>query len=94
LQGSTFTRLLLSVFGTDLPENVYLRFQDVAKSIPSTDTSLASERVRGFRIWCRCLRVVSVATREVSCWSTFLLRERGDISTAMCPPAKVSQHDG
>src|SRR5262249_10252541 len=40
LQGRTYTRLLLSVFGTDLPENVYLRLQDVAKSIPSTDTSL------------------------------------------------------
>lgn len=61
LQGRIFTRLLLSVFGTDLPENVYSRLQNAANSIPSTDTSLASERVRGFvtshRDWMKADRV-------------------------------------
>jgi amidase len=46
-QGRLFARLLTSAFGTDMPESVYARFQDIAKSIPSTDTSLLSERVRG-----------------------------------------------
>jgi amidase len=61
LQGRIFTRLLLSVFGTDLPENVYSRLQNVANAIPSTDTSLASERARGFvtshRDWMKADRV-------------------------------------
>ena len=47
LQGRIFARLLTSVFGTDVPESAYARLQDIAKSIPSTDTSLQSERVRG-----------------------------------------------
>lgn len=47
LQGRIFARLLASAFGTDLPDNVYARFQDVAKSIPPADASLQSERARG-----------------------------------------------
>jgi amidase len=48
LQGRIFARLLNSVFGTDMPESVYARLQEITRSIPSTDTSLQNERMRGF----------------------------------------------
>jgi amidase len=92
LQGRTYTRLLLSVFGTDLPENVYSRLQDVAKSIPSTDISLASERVRGFvishRDWMKADRArAGLAER----WRE-LFRE---FDVVLCPimPTTAFSHD-
>ena len=92
LQGRAYTRLLMSVFGTDLPENVYLRFQDVAKSIPSTDTSLASERVRGFvtshRDWMKADRVRAGLAQR---WHE-LFRE---FDVVLCPimPTTAFPHD-
>ena len=92
LQGRIYTRLLLSVFGTDLPESVYARFQDAAKSVPATDTSLPSERVRGLvlnhRDWMRADRArASLAQR----WRE-LFRE---FDVVLCPimPTAAFPHD-
>jgi amidase len=92
LQGRTYTRRLLSVFGTDLPDNVYARLQDVAKSIPSTDTSLANERVRGLvtshRDWMKADRVRAGLAQR---WRE-LFRE---FDVVLCPimPTTAFPHD-
>jgi amidase len=92
LQGRTYTRLLLSVFGTDVPENVYSRLQDVAKSIPSADTSLASDRVRGLvtshRDWMKADRVRAGLAQR---WHE-LFRE---FDVVLCPimPTTAFPHD-
>jgi amidase len=50
LQGRLHVRLLLSVFGADMPEAVYARLQETAKSLPADDISLRAERLRGYAI--------------------------------------------
>jgi amidase len=92
VQGRVFARLLASAFGTDMPENVYARLQDIAKSIPSTDTSLQSERMRGVvlshRDWVRADRArMSLAQR----WRE-LFRE---FDVVLCPvmPTTAFPHD-
>jgi len=88
----TYTRLRLSVFGTDVAEDVYSRLQDVAKSIPSTDTSLASERVRSFvtshRDWMKADRVRAGLAQR---WQQ-LFRE---FDVVLCPimPTTAFPHD-
>ena len=92
LQGRIFARLLTSVFGTDMPESVYARFQDIAKSIPSTDTSLQSERVRGLvlshRDWMKADRVRAGLAQR---WRE-LFRE---FDVVLCPvmPTTAFPHD-
>ena len=92
LQGRTFARLLISVFGADVPESVYARLQDIAKSIPSTDTSLQSERVRGavlsHRDWIKVDRVRSGLAQR---WRE-LFRE---FDVVLCPvmPTTAFPHD-
>lgn len=92
LQGRIFARLLTSVFGTDMPESIYARFQDIAKSIPSTDTSLQSERVRGLvlshRDWMKADRVRAGLTQR---WRE-LFRQ---FDVVLCPvmPTTAFLHD-
>ncbi|RPH54847.1 MAG: amidase, partial [Acidobacteria bacterium] len=92
LQGRIFARLLTSVFGTDMPESIYARFQDIAKSIPSTDTSLQSERVRGLvlshRDWMKADRVRAGLAQR---WRE-LFRE---FDVVLCPvmPTTAFPHD-
>ena len=92
LQGRIFARLLTSVFGTDMPESVYARLQDIAKSIPSTDTSLQSERVRGVvlshRDWVKADRVRAGLAQR---WRE-LFRE---FDVVLCPvmPTTAFPHD-
>jgi amidase len=92
LQGRTFARLLLSVFGADIPENVYARLQDVVKSIPSSDTSLPSERVRGLvlshRDWMKADRARAGLAQR---WRE-LFRE---FDVVLCPimPTTAFPHD-
>jgi amidase len=92
LQGRTYTRLLTSVVGTDLPESVYSRLQDVSKSIPSTDTSLPSERVRGLvtshRDWMKADRARAGLAQR---WRE-LFRE---FDVVLCPimPTTAFPHD-
>ena len=92
MQGRTFARLLTSVFGTDVPESVYARLQDIAKSIPSTDTSLQSERVRGVvlshRDWMKADRVRAGLAQR---WRE-LFRE---FDVVLCPvmPTTAFPHD-
>ena len=92
LQGRIFARLLTSVFGTDMPESIYARFQDIAKSIPSTDTSLRSERVRGLvlshRDWMKADRVRAGLAQR---WRE-LFRE---FDVVLCPvmPTTAFPHD-
>ncbi len=92
LQGTTYARLLSSVFGADIHDSVYARLQDVAKSIPSTDLSLQSERVRGVvlshRDWIKADRArASLAQR----WRE-LFRE---CDVVLCPtmPTTAFPHD-
>lgn len=92
LQGRIFAKFLASAFGTDLPDGVYARFQDVAKSIPSTDASLQSERVRGLvlshRDWVKSDRVrLGMAQR----WRE-MFRE---FDVVLCPimPTTAFPHD-
>ena len=92
LQGRTFARLLTSVFGADVPDSVYARLQDVAKSIPSTDTSLQSEGVRGVvlshRDWVKADRVRAGLAQR---WRE-LFRE---FDVVLCPvmPTTAFPHD-
>lgn len=92
LQGRIFARLLTSAFGTDMPDSVYARLQDIAKSIPSTDTSLQSERVRGVvlshRDWVKADRVRAGLAQR---WRE-LFRE---FDVVLCPvmPTTAFLHD-
>jgi amidase len=92
LQGRIFARLLTSAFGTDMPESVYARLQDIAKSIPSTDTSLQSERVRGIvlshRDWVKADRLRAGLAQR---WRE-LFRE---FDVVLCPvmPTTAFPHD-
>ena len=47
VHGRIYTRLLSSVFGTDIPEDAYLRLQESAKTLAADDVTLTAERVRG-----------------------------------------------
>ena len=92
LQGRIFARLLTSAFGTDMPESAYARFQDIAKSIPSTDTSLQSERLRGLvlshRDWVKADRARAGLAQR---WRE-LFRE---FDVVLCPvmPTTAFPHD-
>ena len=82
LHGRIYSRLLTSVFGTDIPEPAYARLQEVARSLPASDSSLRAERVRGMvlshRDWMRADRVrASLAQR----WRD-LFR---DFDVVLCP---------
>ena len=82
LHGRIYSRLLTSVFGTDIPEPAYARLQEVTKSFPAGDSSLQAERVRGMvlshRDWMRADRVrASLAQR----WRD-LFR---DFDVVLCP---------
>ena len=82
LHGRIYSRLLTSVFGTDIPEPAYARLQEVARSLPASDSSLRAERVRGMvlghRDWMHADRVrASLAQR----WQD-LFR---DFDVVLCP---------
>src|SRR5262249_22107954 len=47
LQGRTYSRLLTSVSGANLPDNAYARVQERVKSLPPDDLSLTAELERG-----------------------------------------------
>lgn len=92
VQGRIFARLLTSAFGTDLPDGVYARYQDIAKSIAPADANLQSERARGLvlshRDWVKADRVrLGIAQR----WRE-LFRE---FDVVICPimPTTAFQHD-
>jgi amidase len=91
-QGRIYARLLSSVFGTDIPESAYARLQDVARSFPSTDTSLQSERIRGVvlshRDWMKADRMragLAQRWRELFC----------EFDVVLCPvmPTTAFPHD-
>lgn len=92
LQGRIFARLLTSAFGTDMPDSAYARFQDIAKSIPPTDASLLSERVRGLvlshRDWVKADRTRAGLAQR---WRE-LFRE---FDVVLCPvmPTTAFPHD-
>ena len=82
LHGRIYSRLLTSVFGTDIPEPAYARLQEVVRSLAAGDNSLRAERVRGtvlsHRDWNRADRVrASLAQR----WRD-LFR---DLDVVLCP---------
>jgi len=92
LQGRTYSRLLSSMFGTDIPDDAYARVQEMAKALPADDVSLPSERVRGtvlsHRDWIRADRV---RTRLTDSWRR-LFRA---FDVVLCPimPTAAFPHD-
>ena len=92
LQGRTYSRLLSSVFGTDLPDNVYARVQERATSLPPDDLSLPAERVRGtvlsHRDWMRADRI---RTRLANSWRALFQ----GFDVVLCPimPTVAFPHD-
>jgi amidase len=91
-QGRIYLRLLLSVFGADLPEATYARFQEIARSFATDDNSLPAERMRGFvlshRDWVRADRERAVLRQR---WRA-LFR---DFDAVLCPvtPTVAFPHD-
>jgi amidase len=91
-QARVYLRLLMSVFGTDMPEAEYARFQELAKSLAASDNSLAAERVRGLvlshRDWMRADRERAVLRQR---WRQ-LFRE---VDVVLCPvtPTPAFPHD-
>lgn len=91
-QGRIHFRLLLSVFGADLPDPLYARLQETAKSLPSDDNSLRTEGLRGYvlshRDWIRADRERAVLRQR---WRT-LFRE---FDVVLCPvmPTVAFSHD-
>ena len=92
LQGRTYSRLLSSVFGTDIPDDVYVRVQEMAKALPADDLSLPSERLRGtvlsHRDWTKADRVRNRLTES---WRS-LFRA---FDVVLCPvmPTVAFPHD-
>jgi amidase len=92
LQGRTYSRLLSSVFGTDLLDNVYARVQERATSLPPDDLSLPAERVRGtvlsHRDWMRADRI---RTRLANSWRALFQ----GFDVVLCPimPTVAFPHD-
>jgi len=92
LQGRTYSRLLSSVFGTDIPDDLYARVQEMVKSLPAADVSLPSERRRGtvlsHRDWTKADRV---RTRLNNSWRA-LFRA---FDVVLCPimPTVAFPHD-
>src|SRR5262249_14325596 len=68
VQGRTFSRLLSSVFGADISDDIYARVQERARSLPADDVSLPSERLRGtvlsHRDWIRADRFRNVLSES------------------------------
>jgi amidase len=88
----TYTQLLTSIFGTDMPIDAYRRIQELVASLAADDTSLAASRLRGMvlshRDWMLTDRVRSGLT---ACWREFFRH----FDIVLCPvmPTPAFPHD-